>query len=179
MEGFADIEGPVRIGIWELVGMAALVILCMALLAGLITYLLRRKRNGESGPAVPERSPLEIALSRLTQLESSGRDLESDPFVVEVSDIVRDFLESSLEIPAKEQTSEEFLSALQQSGSLPDVLRAHMPPFLQQCDLVKFARQSLEGDQRLRLLSTAGTVVRETDADLHQPEDLTAQEVAK
>lgn len=179
MEGFADIEGPVRIGIWELVGIAALVILGIALLIGLIAYLTRRKRARESGQAEPVRTPLEIALGRLTQLESSGRDLESDPFVVEVSDIVRDFLESSLEIPAKEQTSEEFLSALQRSGSLPDVLRAHMPPFLQQCDLVKFARQSLEGDQRLRLLSTAGTVVRETDADLHPSENSMTQEGAK
>jgi hypothetical protein len=179
MEGFADIEGPVRVGIWGLVGIAALIVLGLAVLISLIAYLARRKRARENGPTEPEPSPLEIALGRLTRLESSGRDLESDPFVVEVSDIVRDYLESSLEIPAKEQTSEEFLSALQQSGGLPDVLKDHMPPFLQQCDLVKFARQSLEGNQRLRLLSTAGTVVRETDADLHRPEDSIEQGVAK
>lgn len=179
MDGFADIEGPVRIGIWGLVGITALVILGLAVLVSLVIYLARRRRARENGPIIPERSPLEIALGRLTQLESSGRDLESDPFVVEVSDIVRDYLESSLEIPAKEQTSEEFLSALQRSGGLPDVLKDHMPPFLNQCDLVKFARQSLEENQRLKLLSTAGTVVRETDADIHQPDDSIAQEVAQ
>ena len=114
------------------------------------------------------RSPLEIALSRLEQLKESGETLEADPYTVEVSDIVRDYLESSLKVPAKEQTSEEFLLSLQSLGNLPPVLQEHMPEFLNQCDWVKFARQSLGLEQRHDLLRTAESVVDVTDTHLRK-----------
>ncbi len=167
MEGFADIEGPVRIGLWLLIGWIGLAILAIAGLIALIVFLIRRRPEA-TGPAVPERSPLEIALDRLEHLQEEGSEMEADPFVVEVSDIVRNYLENSLEIPAQEQTSEEFLHTLQTKGDLPGILEQHMPEFLEQCDRVKFARQILALAQREVLLETASTVVRETDSDIHQ-----------
>jgi hypothetical protein len=165
MEGFADIEGPVRIGLWSLIGWIGLAVIVVAALTALVVYLIRR-RPAASGPVIPERSPLEIALERLNRLQNDGSNMEADPFVVEVSDIVRYFLEDSLKLPAREQTSEEFLQALQGNGDLPKVLEQHMPDFLEQCDRVKFARQMLALAQREELLNTAGTVVRETDSEL-------------
>ena len=167
MDGFADIEGPVRIGLWLLIGWIGLAILAIAALIALIVFLIRR-RPKPTGPAVPERSPLEIALGRLEHLQEEGSEMEADPYVVEVSDIVRNYLENSLEIPAQEQTSEEFLHTLQTKGDLPGILELHMPEFLEQCDRVKFARQILALAQREVLLETASTVVRETDSDIHQ-----------
>lgn len=166
MEGFADIEGPVRLDLLELLGIIGLILLAILLVVFLISVLLR-KRSGASAEG-PEfrRSPLEIALERLHLLESEGSSMEADPFVVEVSDVVRDYLESSLKIPAKEQTSEEFLHELASRNSLPGILETNMPSFLEQCDLVKFARQALAQTQRTQLLDTASTVVRETDASL-------------
>jgi len=178
MEGFADIEGPLRIGlVWLLLYAAAGL---LVLLLSYALYRLQRRRRGLSGTGsvVPGRSPLEIALERLNNLQSGGAQLEADPFVVEVSDIVRDYLERSLALPAREQTSEEFLYALQTHPDLPQVLKDHMPPFLGQCDLVKFARQSLEGSQREILLKTAGAVVVETDASLRPAEGVNRKEAA-
>ncbi len=165
MEGFADIEGPVRIGLMTLLGWFGLGILLCAIALFLLVYWLKR-RPGKPGPVIPQRSPLEIALERLEELEIRGDDLEPDPFVVEVSDIVRFYLENSLAIPALEQTSEEFLQALNERSDLPKVLDEYMPQFLEQCDRVKFARQLLAHEQRETLLTTAGSVVRETDARL-------------
>ena len=178
MEGFADIEGPVRIGLWGLVGLAVLGILLLGGLAALLIWYVRRHRHRQEIELSVQRSPLEIALDRLQRLQSGDSHLDADPFVVEVSDIVRDYLETAMRIPAREQTSEEFLLALQQMRDLPPVLRDHMPDFLEQCDLVKFARQLLEARQRDALLSTAGTVVRETDAALRAPATVGEKEVA-
>lgn len=166
MEGFADIEGPVRLDLLELLGIVALILLAVFLIIFLVNLLLRKRSS--SGAGLPEftRSPLEIALERLQILESEGTSMQADPFVVEVSDVVRDYLESSLKIPAKEQTSEEFLHELANRNRLPDILKENMPSFLEQCDLVKFARQALAHTQRIDLLDTASTVVRETDASL-------------
>jgi hypothetical protein len=63
-------------------------------------------------------------------------------------------------------TSEEFLNQLAGHNHLPGILKVNMPSFLEQCDLVKFARQALAHTQRIELLDTASTVVRETDASL-------------
>jgi hypothetical protein len=166
MEGFADIEGPVRIAfpwLW-LIGAAAAAVL----LAGLVALLLRRRRQTAAAPAVPRRSPLEVALERLGQLRAPATPLEADAFTVEVADIVRDYLEAALAVPAREQTSEEFLLALRDNPQLPAVLHQHMPDFLGRCDQVKFARQGLAGEQRTRLLETAEAVVEQTDRHLQQ-----------
>ncbi len=166
MEGFTDIEGPVRLDWLELLGLAGLILLAILLIVYLISIFLRKKSETRTEGIEFRRSPLEIALERLHLLESEGSVMAADPFVVEVSDVVRDYLESSLQIPAKEQTSEEFLHELASRNRLPEILKANMPSFLQQCDLVKFARQALETTQRSELLDTASSVVRETDASL-------------
>jgi hypothetical protein len=177
MEQYADIEGPVRIGLLGLVGLAGLVILVG--LVGLVGLLLWRRRK-ELRPAAVERqrSPLEQALERLEQLRRDASGMAADPFVVEVSDVVRDYLERVLEIPAREQTSEEFLQALQSASGLPAVLNDSMQPFLTRCDLVKFARQALADEQRSMLLDTAGNVIRETDKDLTAAPAEAGKEVA-
>jgi hypothetical protein len=166
MEVFADIDGPVRIGLLALIALTGAAVLVVLLLATLLRLILKRRGKGNGGPAIPERSPLEIAMERLDRLQSKATDMEADPFIVEVSNIVRDYLETALDVPAREQTSEEFLQTVQLRDDMPEILRARMPRFLDQCDLVKFARQVLAGTQRNSLLETAGTVVSETDASL-------------
>lgn len=163
MENFADIEGPVRIGLFWLILLGVIGIALFALLAFSLHRLRQRRLARPSAAAGPRRSPREIALERLTRLKTSQTGLAAEPFTVEVSDIVRDYLEEALEVPAREQTSEEFLGSLQSAPNLPPVLHEQMPAFLQQCDFVKFARQSLLGNQRESLLQTAETVVESTD----------------
>ncbi|MFO7725993.1 MAG: hypothetical protein R6V45_10625 [Oceanipulchritudo sp.] len=163
MENFADIEGPVRIGFLWLLLLWGTGACLLALLIFLLFRYRRRRLNGRQAPGEPRRSPREVALERLSHLKSSKVHLPAEPFTVEVSDIVRDYLEEALKVPAREQTSEEFLGSLQSAPNLPPVLHEHMPAFLQQCDFVKFARQSLAGTQRESLLQTAETVVESTD----------------
>ena len=166
MEGFADIESPVRIGLLALIGWTALIILLVTSLTLLLYYYLRQRNRGRRESDTPKASPLEIALNQLEKLRSACGQLEADPFVVKVSDVVRNYLEAALSVPAKEQTSEEFLHTLQTQGNLPGILQNKMPAFLDQCDRVKFAQQSLGDEQKWALLETASTVVTETNQDL-------------
>ncbi len=87
------------------------------------------------------RSAYEIAMGRLTELVSrSPNDPEQvDAFFVELSDIIRWYLENRFELRAPELTTEEFLESMSQS---PDLSRGHqamLREFLRRADLVKFA----------------------------------------
>jgi hypothetical protein len=166
MENFADIEGPVLIGLWPMVLLIAGGILLLILVALGLAWLIKRPRKQQAASLEPRRSPLEIALERLHRLKEDTSHLDPEPFTVEVSDIVRDYLEEALEVPAREQTSEEFLNAIAARDGIPTVLHAHMPTFLESCDRVKFARQSLDAAQQESLLQTAESVVESTDAEL-------------
>jgi hypothetical protein len=88
------------------------------------------------------RSAYEIALERLEALEGRPRpDADAmDGFFVELSDIVRRYLEDRFELHAPELTTEEFLDVA--AGS-PDLTRNHrgfLRTFLSSADRVKFAR---------------------------------------
>lgn len=168
MEGFADIEAPLRVGWLVLVAWSALAILLILGLALLAATILRRRGKAALESSQTKINPLEEALARLNHLRTECDHLEADPFVVQVSDVVRNYLEAALMVPAREQTSEEFLHTLQIKGDLPPILHDHMPGFLAQCDRVKFARQLLAEGQKQDLLQTAGTVVTETDQVLHR-----------
>ena len=164
MEGFTDIEGPLRIGIHP----AVWIVIGLLLAAALVALLLRRRPKARQTTAPEGPTPLERALGRLQLLRGEGSQMEVDPFVVGVSDVVREYLEEALQTRAREQTSEEFLHELSDKPDLPSILRETMPEFLSECDLVKFARQSIDADKRSDLLDTAASVIEETDGALRQ-----------
>lgn len=95
------------------------------------------------------RSAYDIAQSRLQKLlarpRPAGEQLER--FFVELSAIVRQYLEDRYELRAPELTTEEFLAEV---GDSPDLSREHqdlLRQFLRQADLVKFAGAQPTGDE--------------------------------
>jgi hypothetical protein len=170
MDGFADIEGPV-FSQWPL-----WLALSTGLLLLLVTFWLLRRLRNRSGvePAAknapPPDPPLTVAVRRLQEVEASLDRYETEPLCVAVSDIVRAYLEAVLDLPVREQTSEEFLEALRhRPGQLP-VLNEQLPRFLEQCDIVKFARQDLNEESRRELTATARRLVEATDRGLSAAE---------
>ena len=167
MDTFADIEGPVRIGFlfWILIAAASLF---AAAIAYAVVKKIRSRPKKLVVPVVKGPSPVEMALGRLEKLRADGLQMDAEPFTVEVSDIVRHYLEAALKIPAREQTTEEFLQGIEFLKQMPEPLKDHMPPFLTACDMVKFARQSLAIEKRSELLDTATTVVSATESSIQQ-----------
>jgi len=89
-----------------------------------------------------QRSAYEISRARLDGLLYGPRPTElaqMDTFFVELSGIVRQYLEDRFQLHSPELTTDEFLEVM--SGS-PDLSREHQQlllPFLRRADLVKFA----------------------------------------
>lgn len=142
-----------RIWPWVLAGAAGSV-----LLVALVVYLVRRPR-----PAPPPPPADRVALSRLREL--ADRDLiglgRIEPFFVEVTAIVRDYIEGAFGVRAPEQTTEEFLLAM---VTEPAVARHRevLQPFLTAADQVKFARLTPAKPAMQRAFDTARDFVVET-----------------
>lgn len=144
------------------------ILLAAALLLGaaLVFWFRRTRQAAEEIPA-PAEAPDRKAVRLLGELRRKGDELEAEAFTVAVSSILRNYLEEALRLPAPEQTSEEFLQELRGQPWLTPELQQNLEDFMRLADLVKFARQALSGDQRIRLLDSAAQVV---DATRPQPE---------
>jgi len=130
----------------------------LLLVALLYTWARRLRKRGEA-PRMPAIAPPplpahEAALTALAELEASqllarGQVKE---YHIELSDILRTYVERRFGIEALEMTSHEILLGLQTRGVEPgfvDGLRSFLDP----CDLVKFAKpfSDLSEKQQLRL----------------------------
>jgi hypothetical protein len=108
-------------------------------------WLLLRRRGSQ-----PERvlSPQELAyleLQRILEQELSQRDVKL--FYVELTGVVRRYIERSTGIHAPEQTTEEFLREIGSGAVFSDAERDRLASFLESADLVKFAaHQPAAGD---------------------------------
>ena len=126
-------------------------ILAVAAAVILVIYLVRRPR-----PAPPPRPAHEVALERLRGLADKGLITanQMEPFFVEVTTIVRDYMEQAFGLRAPEQTTEEFLANL---VTAPAVARHRnvLEPFLTAADEVKFARVTPENAAMQRAFDTA------------------------
>ena len=108
------------------------------------------------------------ALQRLSRLEEQGLPdaTAADAWYVELSDIVRRYLEDQYGLRAPELTSEEFLQEAQRSEAMTPVQRELMPVFLEQCDRVKFAAYSPEQSESGEALALARRFFGQSPAEL-------------
>lgn len=130
-------------------------------LVGLLVWLwLRRQRRVR--PAAPEVvvPPHVRAKQKLEQ----ALGLISDPrlFCIAVSDATRVYLEERFELRAPDRTTEEFLLELQRTNHLFPDQKTTLGQFLEQCDLVKFARSEPTENELRALHRIADRLVDET-----------------
>lgn len=101
----------------------------------------RRRRRG---PA-PERryTPEELAYLELQELIAADLVAKRDysGFYVELTGIVRRYIERTTDIHAPEQTTEEFLAAMRGRGDFALERQQRLADFLEAADLIKFAGQ--------------------------------------
>jgi BatD DUF11 like domain len=171
-----DIRGPLGMPMSTL---RMLMWLALPLLAAVLLYAvarrLRPRRHRGDPPALGAlpRPAHEIALDALAALEASGK-LERGQvkeYHIDVSDILRTYVEARFRVDALEMTTIEVLDGLRRAGA-PERFSDGLRAFLEQCDLVKFAkvrpapeqcRQVLELGRRLVLDSRpVGEVTPET-----------------
>ncbi|MCI0641082.1 MAG: hypothetical protein L0Y72_32165 [Gemmataceae bacterium] len=104
---------------------------------GLAAYLLRRRARAARAALTPEALAL-YELDRLERLRwpEKGR---GERFVSLLSNVLRNYLEKKWNLPARRQTTPEFLRTLSSQWVLDEAQSKFLAEFLDQFDLAKFA----------------------------------------
>ena len=134
-------------------------LLALAGAAAVFVYLWQRNRL-----SARRASAYEVARRRLAVLlarPKPGPD-QVDAFFVELTDIVRRYLEDRFELHAPELTTEEFLEVAAASGDLTDEHRRFLRDFLRTADMVKFAGAIPAADEIDAALAAADTFIEQT-----------------
>lgn len=144
--------------IWVLVAWILGGLIIAAIIIAIVVYLMARSKQVVPVPVIPPHVRAKQKLQEALALIS-----EPKPFVIAVSDAARHYLEERFEFRAPERTTEEFLHELKRTNLLMDQQKESLGEFLQQCDLVKFARYE-PGEPELRELHGAALrLVEETE----------------
>ena len=128
---------------------------------GLVAYWWYRRGR------VKAQSAYEIALERLARLRALPRPnaastVEMDAFFVELSGLVRRYLEDRFALHAPELTTEEFLDIAAASPDLTESNRSFLQDFLRTADEVKFARRLPKASYPDLALSAVGSFLEHT-----------------
>lgn len=163
--GIKDIKPPLSFQANYMLVIIILAIIIISLLILLAIYIIK-KRAGSKGSrqAMPPKKAHEIAYEALNELKS--RKLPASGFVkeyyFEISRIVRCYIENRFSLKAPEMTTEEFLYSLKDSYILTGPQKDIIKEFLNQCDLVKFAKYGPTVDEVEASFATAKRLVDET-----------------
>jgi hypothetical protein len=138
----------------------------VGVVAGVLGLLLWRwwaKRPKPVPPPPPPRPPWEVALEELTRIRT-GTLLERsrfDEYFDRVSDVVRQYLGARFGFDGLESTSDEILASLKAAQAFA-VPMAEITLFLQECDLVKFAKLTPTIEQCKSILDLGEKLVFKT-----------------
>jgi hypothetical protein len=146
---------------------AALALLALA--AWLAFRRLRGRRAAETRQTpLP---PHTRALRELARLRQAPRitAAQIERFHVELSAILRRYVEERFGLHAPERTTEEFLAEAERSPVLAPEQRVALRAFLEHCDLVKFAQHRPDERAQLDAFATAEQFVEATRGDRVQP----------
>jgi hypothetical protein len=126
-------------------------------MVGLIWWARRPKKVPPPPPAH------EIALERLRLLVEKQlvENDQADAFFVEITNIVRDYIEQAFHLRAPEQTTEEFLNNITDVPAVAEHRQA-LQPFLTAADEVKFARIQPDAALIQRTFDTAREFILQT-----------------
>jgi hypothetical protein len=149
-----ELLGMNRVWLWT--GLGALGVLALILLV--VWWAGRRKFQGP-----PPAPPWETALRDLQAVEGA-LPMPPEACYVKLTDIIRAYLEQRFDLQAGNQTTPEFLVALQSSDKLMagTELKLMLADFLSRADMIKFAREEATQQQLAEAVGGARRFVVET-----------------
>ena len=152
---------PIVVGglAWWMV--AALIALGLAVIAAAVLGVRAFRRRAVVRQRI---SAYEVAVRRLAALERGGApdEVGLDDWFVELSAIIRHYLEERFALRAPELTTEEFLQEARRAAGLSSAHREQLTAFLKRCDRVKFAGYRPDADESLATLAAARAFVEDT-----------------
>ena len=157
----AALRGPWWQRYWPWLAAAGIVV--MGAVAGFVLWLRRADERARI-------TAFDRATARLQRLQRQGLPdaAHLDAWYVELSDIVRRYIEARFGLRAPELTTEEFLAQARRSAQLSKPHGELLWAFLERCDRVKFARYSPASEESQEAFDLAERFLRETrDAGEH------------
>jgi hypothetical protein len=146
-ERFADpapVLGPPARRSW--IGWTVAAAIGVVALGGAMMWWLRRRAPVAREVPVPPWEAAYRALRELDQANLAERG-EAALFHVELSGILRRYIEERFHLHAPERTTQEFLAEAHDSGALSEEHQRLLARFLRHCDRVKFAQYTPTLDQ--------------------------------
>ena len=133
-------------------------LLAVLLLIAIVTYFLwPDPKPGILRPPLPK----EVAQERLERARARISAESSYDFSVEISDILRSFIEQQFGIKAVRQTTIEFLNEASQTSHFDLPHQDRLRHFLHTCDAIKFARVPAGTAESEALFEQASAFVEE------------------
>lgn len=153
------VDLPSELRKWLGIGGAAVIFLA----AGLFLILTLRKRKSKGGDVQPLLSPDDEAYQSLRALYDSPliREGKVKEYYFRLSEIIRRYLERRFEFAAVEKTTDEITKDLRQI-SLEDACKRLIREFLEEVDIVKFAKYLPEPREIVLVNKRATEIVDKT-----------------
>ncbi len=133
--------------------------------AAILLYRKFFRRKPAAPPPPPPRAAGEIALEELDRIRKAdlpGRGLIKE-YYSRVSDTVRRYLENRFALRAPERTTEEFLQEMATTSHLTGDQQQLVADFLEESDLVKFARYGPTEREIAGVFAAAVRLIEETE----------------
>lgn len=163
-----DIKEPYEVPFnwkkWLIWGLIVLGVI--GLIIGLILYIKKLRAKSQETPVArpkPKRPAHEIALEKLETLRQKKlwQNDQVKAYYIELSDIVREYIEFQFDVLALEMTTDEIISALQLKGIEDEKIKP-LKAMLQMADLAKFAKYKPLANENELNFETAKTFVNQT-----------------
>ena len=155
-EPLPELEGPWLQGHWPWLAAGGLVMLAAGA-AGVFVW--RRHAAARTRLTAFDRATTRLEKLRREGLPGAER---ADPWYVELSDIVRRYVEERFSLRAPELTTEEFLLEAGRSAELSRSHRDLLSDFLERCDRVKFARYAPREEESMVALEVTARFLDES-----------------
>jgi hypothetical protein len=117
--------------------------------------------------AIPKKSPQQIALEKLKQLDNEKvwqKDGDVKTYYVRLTDIIREYIEQVYNVPAMEETTDEIIAGLQYK-KLPGDAFKKLNDLLTMADLVKFAKAKPIANDHITAMSDSVNFVTMTGTE--------------
>jgi hypothetical protein len=166
-----DIRAPYLIPQdWRIVALIATVVVLALVFSWWGWRRIRARR--------PQLTLLQRTLQKLEATRALMEAGDARAFSAALSDVVRTYIEVRFDVMATQRTTAEFLrDCLAQVGSALQAHEQALGEFLKFCDLAKFARWSLDGQQMQDMLASARHFVVTTAAPVPAQPLLTPEAV--
>lgn len=128
-------------------------LLAVAWVGWLFSKLRMRDAQDEEARVGPD--PWAVFNAAIADTRGQLHSLEARDLTYLVNAALRAFLESCLQLPVSEQTTEEFIHSLQSKRQLSPATAQALTDYLEQCDKIKYAGQALADDGKETMIQSA------------------------